>query len=83
MAVDRAIQATGLPRAMIARLGNVNEATVWSWLRPSGSDAARAPSPESVRQLAAGLRAYSAKLARLADELEVSAREDGAPGAGE
>lgn len=68
------IKDTGLPRAMIARLAGVNEATVFSWLRPEGR-ASRAPRPESVRSLAAGLREYSAKLAKLADRLEGEAPE--------
>jgi hypothetical protein len=70
MAVQDVIRETDLPRAMIARLAGVNEATVWAWLRPEESDAARAPSPESVAKLAAGIRTYSAKLGKLADRLE-------------
>jgi hypothetical protein len=70
MAVQKVIQETGLPRAMIARLAGVNDATVWAWLRPPESEAARAPSPESVRKLARGLRTYGTKLQGLADALE-------------
>jgi hypothetical protein len=75
MAVQDVIRETGLPRAMIARLANVNEATVWAWLRPEGNEAARGPSPESLAKLRAGLREYGARLTRLADELDREAGE--------
>lgn len=70
MAVQDVIKETGLPRAMIARLAGVDESTVWAWLRPVESDAARAPSPESVRKLVRGLRDYGENLTELADRLE-------------
>jgi len=75
MSVQKVIQETGLPRAMIARLAGVNEATIWAWLRPTDADAARAPSPESMRKLAAGLGAYGEKLQALADALRREAGE--------
>lgn len=70
MTVQKVIQDTGLPRAMIARLAGVNEATVWAWLRPTGADAARAPSAESVDKLARGLASFGARLQELAEGLE-------------
>lgn len=69
MTVQKVIQKTGLPVATIARLAGVNEATVWSWLRPKASEAARAPSRASVEKLAQGLGAFGGKLAKLAEEL--------------
>jgi transposase-like protein len=68
-AVETVIHESGLPRALIARLAGVDESTVWAWLRPRGGGAARAPKPESVAKLAAGLRDYGERLAALADRL--------------
>jgi hypothetical protein len=75
VAAKEVIQETGLPRAMIARLAGVNEATVWAWLRPRGTDAARDPSSESLANLARGLREYSATLEKLAAKLDAAGRE--------
>jgi hypothetical protein len=74
--VQEIIRETGLPRALVARLAEVNEATVWSWLRPPRpGGASRAPRPESVQRLAVGLKEYAGKLSVLADRLEVEAKE--------
>lgn len=78
--VQHIINETELPRALIARLAGVNEATVWAWLRPDTGKAGRAPRPESIHKLAAGLREYGSKLEALAAELDGAAGQGGSSG---
>lgn len=73
--VQEIIKETELPRALLARLAGVNEATLWSWLRQG--QAARAPRPESTHRLAAGLKEYAGKLTELAERLEKEGGENG------
>jgi transcriptional regulator with XRE-family HTH domain len=68
MKAKTVIEDSGLTRAQIARDSGLSEATVWAWLKET-----RNPSPDSMRQLAAGLRKRGARLERLADELDRAA----------
>jgi hypothetical protein len=68
--VQDVIKASELPKALLARDSGLSWYTLHSWLT---SD--RAPSPESLRQLASGLRGRGAKLQELAEQLERTAGE--------
>jgi transcriptional regulator with XRE-family HTH domain len=70
MLVREAIQASGIPKARLARDAGLSRAALNAWI--SG---ARMPQPESIRQLAEGLRSRAGRLQDLAAELERAAGE--------
>lgn len=70
--VQGIIKASELPKSLLARDSGLSRYTLHSWIIED-----RAPSGESMRQLATGLRTRAAKLEALAAEL------DGAAGEGE
>jgi hypothetical protein len=70
MMLQAAINESGLPRALIARDSGLSEDAIFAWLK-----GARAPREESVRQVVAGLRRRSERLAEIATELERAAGE--------
>jgi hypothetical protein len=61
----KVIQASGLPRALLARDSGLSRATLEAWLAGK-----REPQPDSAARLAAGLRARAAELLKLAEQLE-------------
>ena len=63
--VQEVIKAAELPKALLARDSGLSRYTLHSWVVED-----RAPSGESLRQLAAGLRKRGAVLNELAAELE-------------
>jgi len=65
MLVRKALTECGLTRAQLARDADVSEAALWAWWKGS-----RSPTEESLKKLAAGLRARSAELDRIADQIE-------------
>ena len=67
--VRKTLEKCGLSRAQIARDSELSEATLWSWWT-----GVRSPSSDSIRKLAAGLRARGAELERIADELDKAAQ---------
>jgi hypothetical protein len=70
MMVRRVLQESGLSRALIARDSGLSWSALNLWIARK-----RTPQPESVRQLATGLRSRAAKLEALAAELENAAGE--------
>lgn len=68
MIAKRIIQESELPKALLARDSNLSRATFNAWY--AEGKAARNPTPDSLQQLAAGLRARAAKLENLAAQLE-------------
>lgn len=65
MLVARIVDQSCQTRAQLARDAGLSEDTLWSWITGR-----RNPSPERLRQLAAGLRGRAQKLLDLAEELE-------------
>jgi transcriptional regulator with XRE-family HTH domain len=65
MLVRKMLENCGLTRAQLARDADVSEAALWAWWKGS-----RTPSDESLRKLAAGLRARSDELRAIAEQLE-------------
>lgn len=70
MMVRKVIQDSGLSRALIARDSGLSWSALNLWIAKK-----RTPQPESVRQLATGLRTRAAKLEALAAELDTAAGE--------
>ena len=70
MLVHQIIEDSGLPRTLISRDSGLSPDALHSWLSKR-----RTPQPESLRQLAAGLRQRGAHLNELAAELEKAAGE--------
>ena len=68
MLVRRVIQQSEIPQAVIARDAQLSRASLNSWLAER-----RTPQPESLKQLAGGLRARAARLVELAEELDKAA----------
>ena len=66
------IEESELPKTLIARDSGLSRHTLHSWIVER-----TAPTRESSRQLAEGLRKRAAKLQDLAEELEKAAREEG------
>jgi DNA-binding XRE family transcriptional regulator len=66
--VRKALTECGLTRAQLARDSQVSQAALWAWWKGS-----RTPSGDSLKKLAAGLRARSTELDRIADQLERAA----------
>jgi hypothetical protein len=73
MLIARVIQESGVGRAQIARDAGLSTASLNAWT--GQGKAQRNPQPESLRQLAAGLRRRRDVLDALADELEQAAEE--------
>lgn len=63
----RIVDESGVPQAQLAEDAGVSYASIRSWLIGR-----RTPEPDSLRKLAAGLRARAEKLRDLADEIEAS-----------
>ncbi len=72
MMIQRVVRESGLPKAVLARDAGLSYAAVHAWL-----NRLRRPQPESLRQLAAGLRVRSDRLQALAAELEREAEREG------
>ena len=68
MLVRRVIQQSEIPQAVIARDAQLSRAALNAWISER-----RTPQPESVKQLADGLRARAARLVELAEELDKAA----------
>ena len=68
MLVKDVIQESELPKALLARDANLSWDALNSWLAER-----RVPQPDSLHQLAEGLRKRSARLAELADKLDRAA----------
>lgn len=68
MIVRRAIQESGLPKAVIAQDAHVSRSTLDSWIA-----GVRRPRGNSLRHLAQGLRARAARLVELAEALDKAA----------
>ena len=68
MLVKDVIQESDLPLTLLARDANLSRDALNTWV--SGR---RVPQPESVHQLAEGLRRRAARLAELAEKLDKAA----------
>lgn len=68
MLIAQIIEESGIGRAQIARDSGLSTASLNAWT--AKGKAARNPTPESVQQLATGLRTRAARLQELADELD-------------
>lgn len=70
MLVRKAIQESGLPKAVIARDAHVSRSTLDSWIA-----GVRIPRPNSLQHLAAGLDRRAQQLQEMAAELRKAASE--------
>lgn len=68
MLVREIIQASELPTTLLARDANLSRDALNAWVADR-----RTPQPESVKQLADGLRKRAARLAELAEALDKGA----------
>ena len=68
MIVREAIQESGLPKAVIAQDAHISRSTLDSWIA-----GVRMPRGNSLKHLAAGLRARAARLVELAEKLDRAA----------
>ncbi len=68
MLVKEVIQESELPKALLARDANLSWDALNSWLAER-----RTPQPESLHQLAEGLRKRAARLEELAERLDKAA----------
>ena len=66
--IRKVIAESELPKAVLARDSELSYAALNSWIV-----GARDPRPESVKQLADGLRARAARLVELAEDLDKAA----------
>ncbi len=68
MLVKEIIEGSDLPLTLLARDADLSRDTLNSWVSQR-----RIPAPESVHQLAEGLRKRAARLVELADQLDKAA----------
>jgi hypothetical protein len=68
MLVREIIAESELPKALLARDAQLSPDALNSWIAER-----RVPQPESLHQLAEGLRKRAARLAELADQLDKAA----------
>ena len=73
MLIARVIEESGIGRSQIARDAGLSTASLNAWT--AQGRAQRNPQPDSLRQLASGLRRRSEMLEELAEELEKAAGE--------
>jgi transcriptional regulator with XRE-family HTH domain len=64
MLAQKILARCGLTRAQLARDTGLNESTIWAWVKGK-----RAPEPDSLEKLAAGLERRGGELTKLAAEL--------------
>jgi hypothetical protein len=68
MLVKQVIRESDLPLTLLAKDSNLSRAALNTWVSQR-----RIPAPESVHQLAEGLRKRAARLVELADQLDKAA----------
>jgi hypothetical protein len=71
MLVKQVIRESDLPLTLLAKDSNLSRAALNTWVSERGNH--RIPQPESVHQLAEGLRKRAARLVELADQLDKAA----------